>query len=876
LIFTTYSPGRLSLLERGKPLAVALLTLLAGLALTSYVANVESEQLHQHQRSEVAAQASVVRARLESEINSAAHLSLGLVSYVAANPAVTAEAFARVSERMLSYGRHVRSIALAPDNVLRHVSPLAGNEAALGLRYLDHPAQRDAVLQMMESRRFVLAGPLELVQGGIGLINRFPIYLPASPPHPERYWGLASIVLHFDTLLEASGLLDDGHTVRYALRGRDGKGAAGEVIHGDADIFRMDPVQFDVVLPDSARWQLAAVPVDGWRSGAQNTRLIGIWLAGSLVSLAISALLGLRQLQIRRIRARNADLSLAGSVIQSSNAAIMITDARDRIVAVNPAFSRLTGHPREAVLGQLASSVVSTPYDASDHARFVQQIDTDSGWTGELDDRRADDAIYPKRLSVYPASSNLEGIDHYVHSFSDISERKAAERKIHHLAHHDALTGLPNRFSLQGRMEQAMADARRHGSLIAVMMIDMDHFKDINDTLGHHAGDALLVDVAQRLLRCVRQSDVVARLGGDEFVVLVTDMAATLTAADVADKIISALSAPYQVEACRLHSTPSVGIGIFPNDGTSVDVLLRNADTAMYHAKASGRNNYQFFNHGMSDNASERLALRGSLHHAIEARQFVLHYQPQIDISSGRLAGVEALVRWQHPERGLVLPDSFIPITEDSDLIIRLGEWILQEACRQHRQWKDKALNLRISVNLSARQLRSKNLLHQIESTLIRHGLHPGELELEITESVAMDNPEAMLPMFGQLRELGVELAIDDFGTGYSSLSHLKLMPLRRLKIDRSFVKDIERNPDDAAICAAIVSLARNLGLSVVAEGVETDTQLAFLGTLGCECVQGYLFSKPLPAAEFEAWAIRHAANLQRSPASGSGNNTSV
>jgi diguanylate cyclase (GGDEF)-like protein/PAS domain S-box-containing protein len=760
---------------------------------------------------------------------------------------------------MLAYGRHVRSIALAPDNVLRFVNPLAGNEAALGLRYLDHPAQRDAVLKMMESRRFVLAGPLDLVQGGVGLINRFPIYLPAADGHPERYWGLASIVLRFDSLLRASGLLDTDPNVRYALRGRDGMGADGEVIHGEPAIFNLDPVKVDVVLPDNARWQLAAVPVGGWRGARQDTRVISIWIAGSLVSVAIAGLLGLGQLQIRRIRLRDADLSLAASVIHSSNEAIVVTDEGDRIVSVNPAFSKLTGQTREAVLGKLASTVVSTPYDASSHASFVQGIDAGGDWSGELDDRRADGETYPKRLSIYPVGERAGDV-HYVHSFSDISERKAAERKIHHLAHHDALTGLPNRLSLQGRMEQAMAEARRHGTLIAVMMIDMDHFKDINDTLGHHVGDALLVDVAQRLLCCVRLSDVVARLGGDEFVVLVTDMASTLTAAAVAEKIVSALSAPYQVEAYRLHSTPSVGIGVFPNDGTSVDTLLRNVDTAMYHAKAAGRNNYQFFDQSMSANASERLALQGSLHHAIESRQFVLHYQPQIEVASGRLVGVEALVRWQHPERGLVPPNSFIQIAEESDLIIKLGEWILQEACWQLSRWKDQGLMLRVSVNLSARQLRSKNLLHQVEDTLIRHDLRPGELELEITESVAMDNPDATLRMLGQLRELGVELAIDDFGTGYSSLSHLKLMPLQRLKIDRSFVKDIESDPDDAAICAATISLAQNLGLSVVAEGVETDAQLAFLGNLGCECVQGYLFSKPLPAAEFEAWAAQRAA----------------
>ncbi len=874
--FTTHSPHRPTLFDRSKPLAVVLFALVLGLMLTAYVSNIEAGKVMQRQRADISARTSLVRARLESEINSAAHLSLGLVSYVAANPDITDAAFTRVAERILSYGRHVRNISLAPENVVRHVFPLEGNERVLGLRYMDNPEQRDAVLRMMGSRRFVLAGPMNLVQGGVGLVNRFPIFLPAQNGQPERYWGLASIVLRFDSLLEASGLLREGREVRYAIRGRDGLGAAGELIHGEPDVFDQSPVEMDLTLPDAARWQLAAVPANGWRDGNDDLRVIAIRVAGVLVSLAISGLLGLGQMQMRRIRARDADLSLAAGVIQSSNASLMITDDQDRIVAINPAFARLTGLEREAILGKVSSTVVSAPYNPDTHAAFVQRIITEGHWTGELDDHRANGDVYPKRLSIFPVPSPEGSIDHYVHSFTDISERKAAERQIHHLAHHDALTGLPNRLSLQVRMEQAMADARRHGTLIGVMMIDMDHFKDINDTLGHHVGDALLVDVAQRLLCCVRLSDVVARLGGDEFVVLVTDMASTLTAAAVADKIVAALSAPYQIDEYRLHSTPSVGIGIFPNDGTSVDTLLRNVDAAMYHAKASGRNNYQFFNESMSVNASERLALHSSLHNAIDLRQFVLHYQPQIEIGSGRLIGVEVLVRWMHPERGLVPPNSFIPIAEESDLIIQLGEWILEEACRQLDEWRRKGLQMRMSVNLSARQLRSKSLLPQIEKALFHYGFEADNLELEITESVAMENPDATLRMLGQLRELGVELAIDDFGTGYSSLSHLKLMPLQRLKIDRSFVKDIESDPDDAAICAATISLAHNLGLSVVAEGVETEAQLAFLRDLGCECVQGYLFSKPLPAAELEDWIARRNAADQPSPSSLSGNSTSA
>ena len=605
--------------------------------------------------------------------------------------------------------------------------------------------------------------------------------------------------------------------------------------------------------------QLAAVPAGGWQNRYGSARVLGIWGAGAAVSLAIAALLYLRQLQLRRLQMRDAELSLAASVIDSLNEAIMVTDARGRVVTVNPAFSALTGIDESAASGRPASAVVSCPYSEESRNEFADQLERDGYWRGELDDRRASGESYPKSLSIYPVREPGGRIAHYVHSFSDISERREAERKIHHLAHHDMLTGLPNRLSLQLRMEQVMAHARRHGTLFAVLMIDMDHFKDINDTLGHHVGDALLVEVGKRLQRCVRQSDVVARLGGDEFVVLVTDMVTTLTAAAVAEKIVAALSAPYAVEAYQLHSTPSVGIGVFPNDGETVDDLLRNVDSAMYHAKAAGRNNYQFFNDSMSANASERLTLQSSLHQAIAKRQFVLHYQPQIETGSGRLMGVEVLVRWEHPERGLVPPNKFIPIAEESDLIIRLGEWILQEACRQLSVWRAMGLQMRIAVNLSARQLRSKNLLRQVKDVVLKYDLKPGDLELEITESVAMEDADNTLRMLAQLRELGLELAIDDFGTGYSSLSHLKLMPLQRLKIDRSFVKDIENDPDDAAICAATISLAHNLGLTVIAEGVETEAQVAFLKKSHCDEFQGYYFAKPIPLATLKQYLQQRA-----------------
>jgi diguanylate cyclase (GGDEF)-like protein len=442
-------------------------------------------------------------------------------------------------------------------------------------------------------------------------------------------------------------------------------------------------------------------------------------------------------------------------------------------------------------------------------------------------------------------------VTHYIGGFTDISERKAAEDQIRHLAHHDTLTGLPNRFHLRARLEQALATARRSSGRVAVMFLDLDRFKIINDTLGHHIGDGLLVEVARRLGASVRASDVVARLGGDEFVVVLTEVEEIGAVRQVGEKILAALGARYDIEGNELHSTPSIGIALYPEDGEGVDALMKNADTAMYHAKTAGRNNVQFFTASMNAQASERMALENSLRQAVDHGDFELHYQPQVDLASGRIVGVEALVRWRHAEHGLIPPDKFIPVAEETGLIVPLGEWVLYEAARQVAVWRAEGIaDVSVAINLSAHQLRDDALPGVVADVLSRHGIDPEDIEIEITESVAMSDPNATIEHLGSLRRMGIELAVDDFGTGYSSLAYLKLLPIHRLKLDRSFVMDIEHDPNDAAICTATIALAHSLGLSVVAEGVETVAQRDYLAGLGCDVAQGYLYSRPLPAAE--------------------------
>jgi diguanylate cyclase (GGDEF)-like protein/PAS domain S-box-containing protein len=434
----------------------------------------------------------------------------------------------------------------------------------------------------------------------------------------------------------------------------------------------------------------------------------------------------------------------------------------------------------------------------------------------------------------------------------DITEQKRAEEQIRHMAHHDALSGLPNRVLLDDRVGQAIAQARRGRTGLALLFIDLDRFKMVNDSLGHPVGDRLLRTVAERLGSCVRNTDTVARIGGDEFVVLLTALNRAEDARYIAQKIIDTVSERLMIDDHELHITPSIGICVYPHDGQDAETLMRNADTAMYHAKEMGRNNYQFFTRSMNIITQQRLVLENDLRRALEHGELSLHYQPQVDLRTGAIVGFEALARWRHPERGMVAPSEFIPAAEESGLINPIGEFVLRQACSQARAWQAAGFpQLQVAVNCSAKQFRREGMVEAVARLLEEVGLSAECLELEITESVIIQHAEQVIDWFRELNDMGLQLSIDDFGTGYSSLSYLKRFPIQKLKIDQSFVRDIGHDPDDAAIVRAIVAMAHSLGLEVIAEGVETAAQLAFLKSLACDKAQGYYFSKPLPADEF-------------------------
>ena len=543
-------------------------------------------------------------------------------------------------------------------------------------------------------------------------------------------------------------------------------------------------------------------------------------------------------------------LLLAQKVFDNSPDAIMITDQNNRIVSVNDAFVLITGYAPGEVLGEDPSILASGTHDKAFYRQMWEAIQRRGRWAGEIIDRRKSGETYPKWMTINAVTDLRSGkLTHYVSMFSDITERKNSEERIHYLAHHDALTGLPNRFSLELRLEQAFLEARRHGRKLAVLFIDLDRFKVINDTLGHQVGDQLLIEVAKRLTAVVRESDSVARLGGDEFVIALPDMGSPIDAANVAAKIIDSLAEPILVSGHQLHTSPSIGISVYPSDGVDADTIMRNADTAMYHAKALGRNNFQFYAEEMNRNASERLDIETRLRHALARNEFELHYQPQLAIQGRQVLGVEALLRWNPADGRSVPPARFIPIAEETGMIIAIGEWVLRTACRQVKTWIDAGIPpLRVAVNVSARQLRKQDFPDLVVSALADSGLPAQLLEIEITESAVMEEPEEARLILEKLKTMGVTLAIDDFGTGYSSLAYLKLFPIDNLKIDRSFVTDIGRHTDDAAIAISTIALAHSLGINVIAEGVETAAQHDLLRSHHCNEVQGFLFSRPLAA----------------------------
>ncbi len=542
---------------------------------------------------------------------------------------------------------------------------------------------------------------------------------------------------------------------------------------------------------------------------------------------------------------------------QSIGQAFVSIDPKGAILDVNDPFIKISGCRKEELLGKSIFDLSSEENPENMHRKIIRALLKEGYWQGEVFGKRHNGDAFPAWLSIKAGGKRGNIVLSYSAVVIDITAIKENQKHLEKMAHYDVLTNLPNRSLMYDRLNHTVSLAKRHNYHVAVLLLDLDRFKEVNDSLGHHIGDLLLVEVAERLMLTVRESDTVARMGGDEFLVLLPEVGSSNNAAAIAQKFIDFLAKPFFLEEHEIYISASIGITIFPIDGDDTDVLIKHADTAMYHAKAQGKNNYKFFTEDINKSTVARFTLETRFRRALDKLEFHLNYQPKVDIDTRKMLGMEALLRWYHPDQGSVMPSLFIPLAEETGLVFQLGEWALREACRQNKEWQDQGLRpVRVSVNISPRQFKKQDFMEIVQEVLEDTGLDPSLLMLEITESTVIDNVEDTIRMLHELRKMGVGVSIDDFGTGYSSLNYLNRFAIDELKIDRSFITDISKD-ENQKVVNAIISLAKNLNFKIVAEGVETKEQLEFLENTDCNEIQGYYFSKPMSSEDMHAILVK-------------------
>ncbi|WLH74084.1 EAL domain-containing protein [Pseudomonas fluorescens] len=579
-----------------------------------------------------------------------------------------------------------------------------------------------------------------------------------------------------------------------------------------------------------------------------------VWVALSALVIYLICVRFVRAHQVQLPQQENRErLRQAAAVFDCTREGVLVTDAQGLIVHVNRAFMEITGYQQEDVMGERPSLFKSGRHSSNFYQQMFQTLEDKGEWSGEIWNRRKSGEIYPQWQTIRVIHDDQGQVSHHVAVFSDISAIKDSEHELAHLAHHDPLTDLPNRLLFTDRAEQALASAQVHKRGCALLLMDLDHFKIINDSLGHNVGDQLLKAVGERLKGLFGPGVTLARLGGDEFAVLAESCPQVIQAAAIAQRMLDAMKAPFVFDGNQLFISASVGISLFPSDALSAQQLLRNADSALFKAKSVGREGYALYTEELTAHAQNRVEIASELRRALEQQELRVYYQPVHNLQDSRLLGVEALVRWQHPERGLVPPGEFIPIAERTGLIADIDAWVMDQACRQMCQWLAEGAPLSfVAVNVSSRLFARRELYEQVAQVLHETGLDPAFLELEVTESAVMDDPEVALEQLHRLRELGLRLAIDDFGTGYSSLLRLKRLPVQKLKIDQGFVAGLPWDEDDAAIVRVVIALAKSMGMQVQAEGIEQVEQARFLSEQACDMGQGYWFGRPMPATEID------------------------
>ncbi|UJW87821.1 bifunctional diguanylate cyclase/phosphodiesterase [Devosia sp. SL43] len=866
-----------------KPILVPALVALAVLVAGSIFLDRQSAILDEERtRAGVLAEVSLIRAKLEGNINGNIQLVRGLVSAISTEPDMGQERFAALVSNLFEEQSQLRSVAAAPDLVIAMTYPLEGNQRAIGLDYRTNDAQRAAVLRARDTGKLVLAGPVDLVQGGRGFVGRFPVYTD-STDGSKQFWGVVSAVVDVGRLYADSGLIDPNLDIDISITGKDATGGNGTRFFG-RDLSGDNPVTAEVILP-SGSWEIAAVPKTGWGSGNALPLRIVMFLAGLLILVPIvitGRMVGERQLHFRKLKAREADLARVsrrlGLALATSQVGVWEMDVVTQELVWDDRMNELYGLPADGGVRTYTHWRGALHPDdfAQAEADFAEGMRTGRYQStfrtlhpdGTILHIRTIGAVYvdadsnPKILGVnwdvtadIARSEELERARALTEARNH--ELEAAKVRIEHNALHDSLTGLPNRRYLDEMLKRHAATGYGETGTIALLHIDLDRFKQINDTLGHAAGDAMLIHASAVLRANCRHDDFVARVGGDEFVVLTTASDGDIYLGTLAERIVKQMHLPvtYEGHQCRF----GVSIGIAAERGPAIDVkrLLINADIALYRAKARGRNRFEFFSEALQAEVVNTKRIADEILNGLERNEFVAYYQPQFDAHTLDVVGVEALARWRHPTEGIKAPDSFMPIAEELNVVATIDRLILDQSLAALARWDAKGLNVpRVSVNVSLKRLHDEDLINRLRQLDIA----PGRISFELVESIYLDESDGVVAWnIDQLKELGIDVEIDDFGTGYASIVSLQKLRPTRLKIDRQLVNPILVDMAQRQLLTSIIDIGKSMGIEVVAEGVETMEHAAILRDLGCDILQGYAFARPLSEADLEVFLGQQA-----------------
>jgi len=768
--------------------------------------------------------------------------------------------FESIISKILPSYPGVIELAVAPRGIIQQVAPLKGNEKALGLNLFETANQNKESTIAKDSGKLTLAGPLELVQGGMGMVGRLPIFELKN--HKESFWGLVAAVIQISDIFDHVKIAQLGHEeLSYEVwRINPNTGKKQTIFHSNKTLL-IDPVEYTFDVPNN-QWVISIAPKRGWGNASE-------FMFRELIALAFALILAymakfLVDLKIIQKALESQVLQTTGErdtlerqleiMLDAIPDLLWFKDVDGVFLFCNKAFERFYGAKEADIIGKTDYDFVDNALADFFRANDLVAIDSKSSIRNEEElcfkDGGYNGLFETIKTPVYAIQGELIGVFGIAR---DITERRESEAKIQQLEFFDPLTKLPNNVQLRLRIEHDLSMMERKHEQLAVLFIDFDHFKNINDTLGHAVGDELLVKVSKRLKQLLHPVDTLSRQGGDEFILVLPSVSVD-DAAHMARRFLQTIEQPIELKEHELIITASIGIALYPNDGEDINTLFKCADAAMYLAKKEGRNNYRFFTAETQQHSSRLLSLENALRYAYTRGELSLHYQPQVSLCDGKIIGVEALLRWHHPELGMISPSEFIPIAEESGQILLIGEWVMRSAAMRMKQWIDMGFPLMsVSVNLSTVQFHHAHLSNLISTILDEAKLPPSCLEIELTESVAAQNPIYAIETMNELHEKGIRLSIDDFGTGYSSLSYLKRFKVYKLKIDQSFIHDIDIDPEDKEIVKIIIALGKSLGLKVIAEGVETKEQLDFLKANGCDEAQGYYFSKPLNVVDIEA-----------------------